>query len=267
MEQALYLFCLARAGLAPELHITGLTSDSPLVVEAFGDVAAVVCEVPLDDFSGPSAETRLQDLGWVGPRAVRHGQVIEHVMQYSPVLPARFGTLFSSRESLGRLVQRNSREIITFLDSVAHKDEWAVKGLVSDAKVRELLFSAKLVDQRGVLVSLSPGVRYFKEKQIQAEVDKEMGHWLKEIMNTVAAQLTECSEDWRRREVVFETQEGDDRETVVNWAFLVDRGVADDFETRIYRANTEYNAGGVYFELSGPWPPYSFAPALEMEQD
>ena len=70
MQKALYLFCLARAGSLPVLHVDGLTDGAPLSKKDFGNISAVVGEVPLDEFCGESAEGNLQDLTWVGPRAL-----------------------------------------------------------------------------------------------------------------------------------------------------------------------------------------------------
>ena len=264
MGKAIYLFCFARGSLLPELQMAGL-DDAPVFKEDLSNVTAVLCEVPIDDFSGPSAETRLQDLAWVGPRAVRHGEVIEYATQHAPVLPARFGTLFSSIDSLRRLLKSNLAQINDFLDWVTDKDEWAVKILLSRAEVRDRLVSEKFADQSEVLASLSQGMRYFKEQQIKAAVEKEIGSWMKAILKAASIEFTERSADWHRREIVFQAQEGSEVETVANWAFLVDRTNEEDFKGRVQKANAEYNSYGLSFELSGPWPPYSFTPVLEME--
>jgi len=181
------------------------------------------------------------------------------------VLPARFGTLFSSIDSLRRLLKSNLAQINDFLDWVTDKDEWAVKVLLSRAEVRDRLVSEKFTDQSQVLASLSQGLRYFKEQQIKAAVEKEIGSWMKAILKAATIRLTESSADWRKREVVFRAQEGSEVETVANWAFLVDRTNEEDFNGRVQRTNAEHNSYGLSFELSGPWPPYSFTPALEME--
>ena len=88
---------------------------------------------------------------------------------------------------------------------------------------------------------------------------------VKDIINDAVTELTQCSSDRRKREVLFRTHEGSEKETVGNWAFLVDRGNAEDFRNRIFRANAENTSNGLFFDLSGPWPPYSFAPTLRME--
>jgi hypothetical protein len=267
MEHALYLFCLARGKRLPALQITGLAGNTPLVVEDFEDVSAVVCEVSLDDFSGPASESKLQDLNWLGPRAIRHYQVVEHTLQYAPVLPARFGTLFSSWDCLARLVERNTPVINAFFDSVTGKDEWSVKALVSRCEMKERLYAKELAANKEALDSLAPGVRYFKEKQICARVEKELAQWLREVLQTVAARLTGSSDDRRSREPSIPGLEGKPTETIANWAFLLNRETVENFVALIDASNAEYNSSGIYFELSGPWPPYSFVPALDMESE
>ena len=168
MTSALYLFCLARGGLVPLLDGTGINGTEILQTKDFSNVTAVVCEVPEDEFAGSSGETRLQDLGWVGPRAVRHERVIEDVMQHSPVLPARFGSLFSSVDTLARLVDSNLATISQFLDDVANKEEWAVKGSLSKTKALEAIVSDKvnalseslfLINSRNALLQGAPSPR------------------------------------------------------------------------------------------------------------
>jgi hypothetical protein len=148
---------------------------------------------------------------------------------------------------------------------VTGKDEWAVKGIMLRAKLRERLGSEKIARQQRSLDSVPPGMRYFKERQLLAEVDRDLGGWMKDACRSIATELTARSSDWRRREIVMGTQGGTDRETFINWAFLVDRGQVEDFQSRLTAVNQEYDPYGVHFDLSGPWPPYSFAPELPMK--
>ncbi len=265
MSNALYLFCLTRGKLVPYLEGTGITGDDILVMKDFSDITAVVCEVPEDEFSGSSSELKLQDLGWIGPRALRHEQVIEEVMRYSPVLPARFGSLFSSVERLENLVESNMLAINRFLDHVADKEEWSVKGLVSKSEALDRIFLDKLEGVIEDFSSFTPGVRYFKERQLRSEAGKELSGTVKQTCDAVATQLISLSTSAQKRKIINLSKDENDKQTVVNWAFLVNHSIVGDFLTRIEDANGQYNRKGLFFECSGPWPPYSFCPSLEME--
>lgn len=251
----------------PQLEGAGINGDEILITKDFSDVAAVVCEVPEEEFSGSSAEARLQDLEWVGPRAVRHEQVIEEVMRYSPVLPARFGSLFSSVQSLGLLVQNNVATINRFFDQVASKQEWSVKGSLSKTKALEAIFCERLEAVSESLSALSPGIRYVKERQIRSEAEKELAGWMKKACNGVADELMSLSASSKQRKIINLSKEDSDKQTVVNWAFLVGQSLVADFLDGIERANARFNDKGLFFECSGPWPPYSFCPPLQTEPE
>ena len=263
--EGIYLFCLARPHVPPVLNVSGLDDRYPVLPWTFGDILAILSKVSLEEFCGPLAESRMQNLSWVGPRACRHQEVIEHVMRHSPVLPARFGTIFSSPESLERLVKMHYDAISRFLDQVADKEEWAVKGLMDRAKAKEELLPVILAREGGALASLSPGVRYFQEQRIRAGAEKELNLWLKEICKRVANDLSQYAADFYERKVLSREATGMDGDMVLNWAFLVPRSATTDFRKRIGRANTDHAQQGLVFELSGPWPPYSFCPSLKIE--
>jgi hypothetical protein len=265
VNKVVYLFCFGRSNHVPRMEDTGLTESDRLSTDYFGDIAAVYCEVPIDEFTGPSAEVRLEDPQWVGPRAVRHGRVIERTMQYSPVLPARFATLFSSRQSLGSLIERNRPEITRFLDKVDDCDEWSVKAFVIQSRAKERLLAEELAKRSEDLWSLSPGVRYFKEKQIADRIDKQLSEWLKEVCLCVGRDLCECSIDRCTRNLPATGKTEDKMEPVLHWAFLVPHTGFSGFRDTIDRVNAAVCEQGLVFELSGPWPPYSFSPRLETE--
>jgi len=264
MRSAIYLFCLGWSGQAPPLKGFGISGNELLFHENFRDVTAVVCTASLDDYIGLSAEEKLQDLAWVGPRALRHEQVIEEVMQHSPVLPARFGTLFSSRDRLLKLMQNNYVKIDEFLTDTSDKEEWAVKCAFSRSDAKKRLLSEKLAVMSENLQAMSPGLRYFKERQIVAEVDKGLSRWLAGVCGAVEKELKALAADSAKRSVI-KALEDDTMEVMANWAFLVSGDAVQTLEATIERWNEELSEQGIVFKCSGPWPPYTFSPILEME--
>jgi len=74
----------------------GSTENIPFFVEIIGKIAAVLAEVNIEDFTGPESQKKMENLAWIGPRALRHEEVVLLAMEQGPVLPVRFGTVFSS---------------------------------------------------------------------------------------------------------------------------------------------------------------------------
>jgi len=267
MPQGLYLFCLARLSRLPLLPLEGqgLDGQSPLEVADFQDLAAVWSPVPVDDFSGPDAAERLRDLAWIGPRVIRHQEVVAGVMRHSPVLPARFGTIFSSPANLEKLLQDHHDTIDKFLEGVTGKEEWALKGLLNRSGAKEKLFSLKLAHDAARLGALSPGKRYFQEQRLRAACDQELQRWLQEVCRELWADLRDFVVEVRERRLLSREAAGSGRDMVLNWAFLVPEKAVPSFRTRIREANARHSHRGLVLECTGPWPPYSFTPALESE--
>ena len=134
---AYYLYCLTPAADGRPVAAIGVDGQRPVSVRACGEIGAVLSEVEVGEFCGESAEARLGDLAWLGPRVCRHEAVIEEVMRQAPVLPARFATLFTSVESLQRSVLERREAIAQFFAQLGDRQEWAVKGLLNRAGALE----------------------------------------------------------------------------------------------------------------------------------
>jgi hypothetical protein len=264
MSDAVYLYCFAYAALLPELEGTGIEGDKPLFSFAYQDVAAVLSNVSAMEFCGPEAEAKLHDLTWIGPRVCRHQEVIARMMHSSPALPARFGTIFFSLASLEGRLRTHYDAIIQFLDRMVGKEEWGVKVLWDRSRAREELFAVMIAGQAQRLSS-SPGTRYFQEQKIRAEVEKNLHGWLKATCEEVADGVEELASETYARKLLPGRVAEENKEMFCNWAVLIPREDLPKLRDYIAWANDCYGSGGLVFELSGPWPPYSFCPFLEAE--
>jgi hypothetical protein len=267
MGDAIYLYCLARTGRIPVISGTGIDGKHPLFLQNVEDITAVLSMVFLDEFQGPPAEQGMQDMSWLGQRVWRHEEVIEQVMRHSPVLPVPFATMFHSWTSLEKSLKCHLDTVSEFLVHVTDADEWAVKALMDPVKAKREYRLEILRKEEKYLKSLSPGTHYLHTRRILDEKEKSLCNHLKEICKEMAVELNNHSWKFSERRVLSEDVTGKDKRMLLNWAFLVPRLNRDDFLARIRRANEEYAGLGLLFELSGPWPPYSFAPSLKNKSD
>lgn len=264
MDEAVYLYCFANARLLPPLEGMGIDGENPLFLFVCNEVAAVVSAVSAEEFCGPEAEARLHDLAWVGPRACLHQEVIAGVMRGSPVLPVRFGTIFYSLESLEDRLRTHYGAVVNFLDRMVGREEWGVKVMWDRLKTHEELFTTMLADNAQRL-SASPGTRYFQEQKIRSEVEKKLHRRLKETCDKVALGLEKIVSEIYARKVFPGRATGDNRKMFCNWAVLIAREDLPKLQEHISRDNESYSSLGLSFELTGPWPPYSFCPFLDEE--
>jgi hypothetical protein len=221
-------------------------------------------QVSRSEFCGPTGETNLQDLAWLAARACRHQAVLEQVMRLGPVLPARFGTLFSSPASLEGFMRKHEAAIVQFLERVGGQEEWAVKGFFDQARAEAEWLARRRSEEPGPTAS-SPGMAYLQEQSLRIQAKQALDDRLAEACDDLLNELKPlASEIVPRRILAHETPDAA-REMVLNWALLLPAAAAADFRGRLERANAEQNLGGLAFEVTGPWPPYSFCPVLEAE--
>jgi gas vesicle protein GvpL/GvpF len=266
VEKALYLFCFARSDRVGELQGNGVDTIFPLsVFRHFPDVCAVVGQVAREDFCDDTAESRLRDLAWVGPRALSHEAVVEEVMRSSPVFPARFGTLFSALASLAGFMDKHRGTISQFLERVEHQDEWALKCRLDRKRAGRALVALRVDSQQEQIRKLSAGARYFENQRIRARAEKELDLWLNQTLRQVAGDLIRQASEFRECPVVDWGIQEDGSEAIVNWALLLPRNKTAAVRGRTEQLNRDFAPSGLAFELSGPWPPYRFAPVLPPE--
>ena len=262
MNPGVYLFCLTPAVPLPEIAGTGIDGEHPLFVEVIGEVAAVLSEVHLEDFFGPEAQEKMEDLAWVAPRALRHEEVVLSAMEQGPVLPVRFGTVFSSVEAAVAPLRRRQDTLTKFFQDAIDKKEWTLKGYVDRPQARARMTAARLAAEKAQLAGLSPGKRYFLEQKIKGAVDKDMAIWLKEMERDILRVAHEASKGFSECRLQSRDVTGRDEEMFFHGAFLVPDASMEDMQRLLSDWNAAHQDAGLLLELSGPWPPFHFAPAL-----
>lgn len=263
-DAALYLYCVGKAGDFVHGGGTGIDERFPPFACACGDLVAVASKVPLADFCGPEAERKLENLEWMGERAVRHERTVEEAFFRAAVLPVRFGTLFSGLEVLLRFLQINHDAIGSFLEATRGHEEWAVKAFVDRAAAAKWL-AASITSEADANAPVSPGLRYLHERRAQASAANKVHRWVAEVCAEAAESMRGYAEDWIDRKLIDAGAENS-AQAVMNAAVLLRHERNADFLARIEAVNAQHQAQGLSFVATGPWPLYSFCPQLKTPQ-
>ena len=261
---ACYLYCLTPRECGIPANVIGVDGQSGVAELACGGMGAVFSQVELGEFCGESADAHLQDLAWLGPRVCRHEAVIEQINDRVPVLPARFATLFASLDSLRQFVLGHRNAVSEFFTALGDEREWAVKGLLDRGQALEKPGSPGRPAADEPAPAASPGARYFEEKRIKVQWERNFNLRLKEFCRRAAAALAEHAGGFRERKALAPVEAGSDAEVVLNWAFLVSPAALGGFRECLTRLNTGEAFPGLVLTPTGPWPPYSFVPDLSV---
>lgn len=253
MHSAMYLYGFTRLDRALPAGLRGV-EGAPVRPITIGGLAAVVGEVPSTSFQ---SET-ISDPTWLIPRVLEHERVIEAMRTAGPVMPVRFGSLFSTPRALEQWAAGNLGPIDEFLDRSADRDEWTFRLSVDLGKATEALAA---VDPRWAAMvealPRSPGARYLREKKLAESARTETIRRASAIAEDVRLAARRLADE---RLLPLRKPDEAGVEPILNAAYLVAR-----HEAGTLRRTVESTAEGLpclRLESSGPWAPAHFCPTL-----
>lgn len=246
----LYLYCLIEAA-TPPVPLRGL--------DAFpvrrGALAALVSEVALSGWREQELTRHLDDPGWVKERVERHDAVVRAALRHGPVIPARFGTIFTTACALRELLDASQAEASAFLDFVRDKQEWGIKVFARrDATVR--LDGGQPEDRH----ALGSGKDYLLRKQQQKRRREMIGRASDGLADEIHARLAALSARAQRNVSLNGRTAEEEGEMILNAAFLVERAALDTFLIEVDAWAAAHQAQGITVNVTGPWAPYNFCP-------
>lgn len=223
-ESCLYLYgiTLNRSELSAAL-------PAPLECVSTERLAAWVQRLTAEQCSPRVIDGILRNIEAAGPLARRHERVLELAMGYGSVLPARLYTLFSGAEALRVYLTQNEERLVSVLDQLNGRREWGIKLYFTEAGQGAAL-----------------PVRVQQRELIDRTVRRVLGG-----LTPLAAQI--------RLKPCFPRQVSEQSQALVlNVSVLVDMSAEAVFNTEVMRLAGQKELDGFEFQLSGPWPAYSF---------
>jgi hypothetical protein len=242
-EKALYLYGISRA--AAKTSGKTLAVPSSTGIDGVNAVKAVPCGnflcwvSHIDQASFAEAmERNTENLQWLAQHSVRHQQVVGEIAAQLPVVPARFGTVFSGETALLENVAGRSKALGKVFDRVEDADEWGVK-----------VFAERAVAIPGKNSARS-GKEYLQQKAAQI---KERPDRSDPALQKFAVALEKVASASAPSGKVSGAQPS------LLWqaTFLVPRSRQKQWE-KVLGEFVERWSGVRRIELNGPWPPYSF---------
>lgn len=269
-DKAVYLFALCRSGVSRDaMGMDGLSLESdsaphnefgePVLMACTSDVWAVVSVVQRSTWAGDAAASNMGSLAWVAPRATRHEEIVEAVMDAGPAYPARFGTLFSSGTRLASVVEDHHQPMLRYFNHVDSAEEWAIKLLLDREKAAQE-YVRRQSSAENDSESATSGTAYLQRKVRERDARAEVDAWLDDVGEAVFDTLASLARD----AAVLEARDRPDepREVAAHFAFLVPKADAEPFFQAIDMAADRLTGRGLDIDCTGPWPPYSFRPSL-----
>lgn len=246
-----YVYCLVRCARRPALRDlpAGMSGGSDLRLLPAGDgLWLVASSVPGKEYGEAALQRGLQNLDWVGRRAMEHEAVVEHFLTAPAVLPMQLFTMFTADERAVEHVTRDRRRIARILERIEGQVEWGLRLTWDEQGVRAQVERAH--------ARPASGVDYLARKRDLLDVNRLQLAAARAEANRVYKAMTTAATAARRRSTTEKAAPGS--RLLLDAAFLVPRRQAGAFRAALRRHTKALRAAGVIAALTGPWPPYNF---------
>lgn len=252
------IWVYAVAGAARWDDLTGLAEQPVHSVKAAG-LAAAVSTVSLDEFGEEALRAHLEDLAWLEATARMHHQVIEKVAAGGPAVPLRLATVYSSADKVAALLAERHEDFEVALDRVAGRTEWGVKAHAASLDTGRIEPGADSAPgERGTgAPDARPGAAYLRKRRQELSAVEDAQRTAVSSAEEVHASLTRTAVEAQVRPAQDPQLSGQEGPTILNATYLVDDDRCDEF-VAVVRQLADRSIG-IRLELTGPWPPYSFA--------
>jgi hypothetical protein len=256
---ALYVYGVVPADSSNDLFagVEGVDSAAPVTLIGGDDVAAIASSVPLREFGEAEIERHLRDPAWLEQKVRAHDRVLEAALAQGTVLPFRFGTIYRSEDHVRKLLA-DRPELVQTLSRLDGTVELGVKAFLDRGAIRARLLAERGLDEE----SPSSGRAYMQRRQLDRRLDDEIQNLVVDWAHDSHVRLLAAAADGRMNPLPQPELTGDEREIILNGAYLVPRDETERFQGALAALEGSYTDQLAY-QLTGPWPPYNFAEAGE----
>lgn len=261
-DQMIWVYAITD-GLQPDL-LAGLTGVGGEKVRAVCEagLTAVVGSVDAAEFGEEARPSLLSDLASIERLGRTHHQVIACAAADGPVLPLRLATVYPDDETVRGLLAQSSAEFLVMLESFRGTEEWGVKVYVGLAETDSPVVPGQPSASPLEDAPLSrPGPASWPAGWVAgsglAGPEPTLDEDAEACATMIDRALSGIAVATRRHPAADPRLDGSERFLVLNAAYLLNSDRASEFAA-VARALARVNQG-VRADLTGPWPPYSFA--------
>jgi hypothetical protein len=233
----------------------------------------LVSNVRSGEFGAAALRENLEDLDWLDEVAREHHYVIDAAARLFPLLPVRLATVYSGDAAVCAALAEHNGRLRNVLRRVGGRIEWGVKAYAAQepeaapesgtaepdkagpAPARNLAAGAGAGED--ARPGSGAGLAYLKRRRAQLTEAREAKASAANAAQAVHADLAAKATDARLHPPQSAQLSGVRQPMLLNAAYLLDPSDAATFTGAVAGQATAHPELRV--ELTGPWPPYSFA--------
>lgn len=217
-------------------------------IEGGTALVALVSDVDLAEFGEAALRHNLEDLGWLEQTARAHHRVIEAAARLFPLLPTRLATVYTSDASMIAAFTARGQDLRATLERTRERSEWGVKAYAEPRQA-----SAEPRPE----TETRAGMAYLRRRRDQLAAREDSRRATLASAQAVHSELATYAARARLHPPQAPQLSGVKTPMILNAAYLLDDSRAESFSSAVAALGDKHR--NLRLELTGPWPPYSFA--------
>ena len=236
--------------------------ESPVRVVQAAALTAVAGTVRLDEFGEAALRRNLEDLDWLAAVARTHHEVVDAVVRQGPAVPMRLATVYNSDGSLAAMLAQYAGDFRETMLRIGTRKEWGVKaypgGQQGGGRVRTPDGNSDAEGpETGERGDPRAGAAYLRRRRDQLSAASDAKRLATASTRDVHGKLSGLADDSRLHTPQAPQLTGGRKPMLLNAAYLLDESASDMFAIAVATLARQHL--DIRLELTGPWPPYSFA--------
>jgi hypothetical protein len=237
-DSVLYFYGITESRPANSIQQPGVDLQSKIEAIDCEGLYCWISRVSSGEFE-KDLVANMENLDWLATASVAHQRAISAIAREVEILPARFGTVFRSEESLRKHIHVRKREITRDLKRIKGADEWGIKVFATKPAASPVPQVRSGKDYLKVKAALLPA------KRSRSGMNGEFVEFEKALGKVALESAAVGNVSSGQRGLRFQT------------SLLVKRKDRKKLES-VLKKFSERWAEARQIECTGPWPAYSF---------
>ena len=256
------IWAYAVAGRMSPGWFSGLpgVGGQPVEVITAAGLAAAVSPVSLAEYGEAALRRHLEDLDWLEKTGRAHHQIVAAVAEHGPVIPLRLATVYRDRGRLTTMLTARQADFAEAIGRVTDRTEWGVKVF---AGRQDAASPAQPGSAGRKSAGPGSGTAYLRRRRTQLDAGAQTRRAAAQSAETIHATLGALAAATDVRPAQAPQLTGRKEQMILNGAYLVDDDQSAQFTAAVEQMADSHEP--VRVELTGPWPPYSFAYVGEVD--
>ncbi|MBU2592775.1 GvpL/GvpF family gas vesicle protein [Patescibacteria group bacterium] len=257
-----------------QLNILGIDKKNKVFFVEGRNLAVLVSKIDVGKFQcqikeGLSELAKAKDSfpRRVGELLRTHEGVVDTLGKLTTVAPFKFGTILKDEEAVFKMLEDDKERFEALLSKFTGKEEWGIKVYADSQKFKNYLTKSepklKVLAEKNLPAGrqgekLSRGAAYLLGRKLEEDLKDKVTAQFNNIAELIFREAKKYAFEAKLTKTLPKKLTGKDKEMILNSAYLIEKDEVSNFNREIKKLKEKYERAGIGFEVSGPWPPYSF---------